>query len=572
MENQKQVRILGLIAKNYGIIKAVELTPDLMQKRLVQVVGESGNGKSSLMRLLQIAVSGTDYIPKKDALEKGFITEALLVDGETKIYVGAKVTEYQRGEKAGQPKFETFMYSKDTNGKIVTPIVDGVAVTSSDYIKMLSTELTFNMPALFSANQTEHRKLIEKLFKPELEAMGIEGLMQKILEAKNKRDAARALTQNRGAYMTQFETEGYTEKKLSSLVAVDEKKLSESIFQKKLERDRMLHAPEAELKLAISEINNRRDKELQAIKDEYHRIEKLKVEKMQADTEAYNRDMAKHTAKLSVMNEMLEDVKTAGHLLSKHFPDMEIVNTVRSLYVETCEKKEKVKEEEPKRPQVDEELLQQMVKVKEAYSKLESLPLDYPEKTEVDTTAVDEEIKNLETRLLMAKNNNDLVERYKLWLDWIEKKGLYEKEIDTLRKMYASIDTGVPGLKVTAVEQGESGRIEVWMMYDGSYDTDFFMNPDKEYRYIFDYSSFQRSAIGLMLQAARLNLKEKSLRLAIIDDVAYTEKGLEVLYKISEDLNVQLFTCRTSDYDKDSIKEDMIIMEGGEAFFNKSTL
>lgn len=570
MENQKQVRILGLIAKNYGIIKAVELTPDLMQKRLVQVVGESGNGKSSLMRLLQIAVSGTDYIPKKDALEKGFITEALLVDGETKIYVGAKVTEYQRGEKAGQPKFETFMYSKDANGKIVTPIVDGVAVTSSDYIKMLSTELTFNMPALFSANQTEHRKLIEKLFKPELEAMGIEGLMQKILEAKNKRDAARALTQNRGAYMTQFETEGYTEKQLSVLVAMDEKSISDSIFQKKLERDRMLNAPEAELKLAISEANNQRERDLQALKDEYHRIEKLQADKLRGEMEVYNTKVKAYNEYVAKLNETIEDVKTIINLMNKHFPDSGMADMVKETLDKVINKKEGLIA--PKEPQPDEIMSQEMVKVKEDYSELKDTPINYPTVKVADTTAIDEEIEHLEARLLSCRINNDLVERYELWLDWIEKKGLYEKEIDALRKMYASIDTGVPGLKVTAVEQGESGRIEVWMMYDGSYDTDFFMNPDKEYRYIFDYSSFQRSAIGLMLQAARLNLKEKSLRLAIIDDVAYTEKGLEVLYKISEDLNVQLFTCRTSDYDKNSIKEDMIIMEGGEAFFNKATI
>ena len=42
---QKQVKLIGLRVQNNGIIKAAELTPDLLQKRLVLITGETGNGK-----------------------------------------------------------------------------------------------------------------------------------------------------------------------------------------------------------------------------------------------------------------------------------------------------------------------------------------------------------------------------------------------------------------------------------------------------------------------------------------------------------------------------------------------
>ena len=66
---QKQVKFIGFNAKNSGIIKAVELTPDILSRKMVVVRGESGAGKSSLMKLIQTAVSGTEAIASKNVLE-----------------------------------------------------------------------------------------------------------------------------------------------------------------------------------------------------------------------------------------------------------------------------------------------------------------------------------------------------------------------------------------------------------------------------------------------------------------------------------------------------------------------
>ena len=177
-------------------------------------------------------------------LEKGYLAEAMLLDGEVKLYVGAKVSEYQRGNNAGEPKFEIFLYSKDNNGNEYTPIIDGVKATAASYAKMLNTDLTFNMSALFTENQTEHRKLIESLFKPELDRLGAEAVMARILKAKAHRDACRTLCQGSGAYMERFESEGYTEAMLNLIQRPDIKSIEQKLFEAKLELDRLVNGSE----------------------------------------------------------------------------------------------------------------------------------------------------------------------------------------------------------------------------------------------------------------------------------------------------------------------------------------
>ena len=99
---QKQVKLIGLRVQNNGIIQAAELTPDLLQKRLVLITGETGNGKSTLLNSAKIATAGTDAIKKSDALPDGFVAEALLRDGDIPIYIGVKTDTYTRGEHQGE--------------------------------------------------------------------------------------------------------------------------------------------------------------------------------------------------------------------------------------------------------------------------------------------------------------------------------------------------------------------------------------------------------------------------------------------------------------------------------------
>ena len=564
---QKQVKFIGFNAKNSGIIKAVELTPDILSRKMVVVRGESGAGKSSLMKLIQTAVSGTEAIASKNVLEKGYLTEAQLLDGEVKLFVGAKVTEYQRGESKGEPKFEIFLYSKDDKGNPYTPIIDGLKATAGEYVKLLTTDLTFNMASLFTSNQTEHRKLIEKLFKPELDKLGAEAVVAKILEAKKHRDACRILCQSTGSYMERFESEGFTETQLAILKRPDLKAIEEKLFQKKLELDRIVNGSEDRKKLEEEKIRSARASELQTIKDAGIALREKRRLDDEAKKAAYDKLKEEYDYLIGVRRKMDNDFASLLELtnvLSKEAKEK--VSTI--INKDWQDQQSQMSPIEPLLAPSDPELAKELQEKLDEYTKLNLTPLAEVNLEKQDTSAIEEEIARITTEKLAAEAMADLYDRYQQWKNWIEAKGLYEKELDVLRKMYAEIDTGVKGMNIVPVET-DSDRVEVWIKYDGSYDTEFFHNEDKESRFMFEYSSFQCSAIGVMLQSARLNLKPKALRLAIVDDVAFTSKGLAVLAKMCEDFNVQLITSKTDDYDKENIADGEIIIEGGEIFFNK---
>lgn len=561
--NQKQVEIIGLTAGEYNTLKAVVLTPDILSKKLIQVVGESGEGKTSLLDLIKIPISGTDAIKKKDILPKGFFTQALLKDGEVKIYIGAKVSEYQRGEKAGDPKFEFYLYSLDDNGKQYTPVIDGVSATASEYTRSLTTDLTFRMADMFSENQTIHRKLIESLFKSELDAMRIDELMESIVKKRTARDTSRALCQSQGAYMEQFKNEGLTEQSLQLIKRVDIAEIDKSITELLIKKDRAENASADAHNLAKMEIDRKRTQQIQELKDYGNKlIEELRIDR-ELKNDAYNKAFEKYRAALSIKE---SETEIASRIINdiKYFfigPHDAVVDSVNE---ELKRKIALLPLDEPVRQPDNAELAEKIRKTREDIANF-PLPV-YPEKIAMDTTPIDEEVAKLRDKKLSAERNNALYDRYQLWLTWIEAKSRYEAELDKLRKMYASINTGVDGLRIVPAET-DGGRVEPWIMYDGSYDTEFFHNPDKEMRHMFSYSSFQRAVIGVMLQAARLNLKPKALRLAIIDEVAFTEKGVGILSKICDEFNVRLFTGRTIAPEVKDLTDSQILIQGGELFF-----
>ena len=71
--NQKQVEIIGLTAGEYNTLKAVVLTPDILSKKLIQVVGESGEGKTSLLDLIKYPYPVRTPLRKKIFCQRDFI-------------------------------------------------------------------------------------------------------------------------------------------------------------------------------------------------------------------------------------------------------------------------------------------------------------------------------------------------------------------------------------------------------------------------------------------------------------------------------------------------------------------
>ena len=106
-------------------------------------------------------------------------------------------------------------------------------------------------------------------------------------------------------------------------------------------------------------------------------------------------------------------------------------------------------------------------------------------------------------------------------------------------------------------------------MYDGSYDTDYFHNPNKELRKLSAYSDTQKPMICLLIQSYLINKKGKSLPYLWIDKVPIDNKTRDLIEKMSEDLGLWLFVSWTGDFEKSNLKDGEMLIENGEIFFNK---
>lgn len=587
-QTQKQVHIIGLHAEGYKAIQTVLLTPDLFSEKLVRVTGEIGNGKSSLMELLQIALSGTDAIAKKDALKSGFLSEVQILDGDHKLFMGARVRDIERGENKGTPKFETFLYEKDNDGKPFTPVIDGRKATAGDYMNMLHTDITFNMPVLFSNNQTEHRKLLEGLFKNELQKLGIEAVIERIEAAKKRQDNARAICDANGAFRSTFEEEGWNIDDLALLQQIDIEKVRQQITDKEIEKDRILRSSENEKELAKTKLQSEKDAALREIQVEIQKITEQIRELNEKKTAEYGK-LKDVSDKWQAQRSRISEVFDVANNQIESFPIEETAKeAIRKIVSGQKAKQILALGEEPTVPEqprivqiitsipqietpFDDEykpFVQSRLALLKKYREKQAEEVVLPEISITDTTAIDEAITALKVKRDSAEKNNKMVARYGYWQTWIEAKGVYEKEIDTLRKLYGKVNTGVPGLIISPEATG-SGRIEIWLKYDGQYDAGFFGNETGEHRFLFEYSNFQRSIIGLLLQASRLNLKSKALRMAFIDDISVTKKSIEMIERVCDEFDLKLWTSYAKDdYDLDNIPDGEIIVEGGTVFFN----
>ena len=587
---QKQITLIGLRVDNYRILKSVLLTPDVLSQRVTRVTGDIGQGKSTLLDALKIGLNGTDAIAKKDGLEKGFVAEVQLMDGEHKLFMGAKVTEYQRGENKGEPKFETYLYEKDPDGKPFQPIIDGRAATAADYSKMLTTELVFNMPMLFSSNATEHRKLIEKLFADELSKLGVASVVEKINSSRAVRDNRRSICDANGSFLDSFKEEGWGLEDLQALSSVDVKTLSEKITALEVEKGVAKTSVEDKNKLAESKAQEERTAQLQKIKDDAAKV----VGKIRVVTEKLKSAHEKSSSEWSEKFTKLNKCKSRISYLFSEFVDDEFLlehekenlkEIVRIAYDRFLkDEKNLVPEIAPVLPiliQIDEmgipvipenpdkaysELIAERDNLKIKYQELNATPLSFAKIELGDTTEIDEKIKKATLTRDAGLTTNRIYERFGQWNNWMEAKAEYEGYVNELRRLYAGINTGVEGLVITPIESGKS--VEIWLQYDGAYNPEFFGNDKRELRWLFDYSETQRAMIGVMLQAARLDLKEKCLRLCVLDSVPLTRLGVEVMTKICDEKDVQLITSYTDDhYDLENLEDNEIVVENGCVFF-----
>lgn len=588
MYKQTEVKFIGFKAKNYKTVEAVEFTYDVLQNKIIRIIGEIGSSKTSILECIEIALTGVKGIGKKDTIRSGFLSEIQLTDGDVKLWLGVKAREKSRGKDAGETVIETFIYTKKEDGSVDNkPIVNGKLMTAKDYIKILNSDLSFNLKDLFSKNAVIHRNFLEKTYSSELKGLGVDEVVDRIKKAKDKQDGARSLCDAVGAFMGTFKEEGYDENSLADLVHIDIEKIRDEITTKKIEKDRLLNDSETAKELArmnaqkvkddaigaiktkaarvvedIREINDRKMKEFSGLDEKFKKFT-INCKEIQDNTDRFS---------AAIFNEDWIDIKTRALMENMvHKEGAALINKLGKTPIKPIEPKiipiVSGRIEMPDEYDKEyESLVSLRNKYLSDYAKIKAKDLEIKPLEPVNTKLIDIEIDKLNTKLIGAENNNDVHDRYIKWLDWIEAKGIYQKEIDTLRKIYAKVDTGVDGLKI--IPKQEKGRTEIWLQYDGQYDPEFF-DASQGMRYITDFSESQRGIIGVLLQAARLNKKHKALRLALIDSTPFhTKVGMSILSKVQNDMNIQLITTHTSDmYDKEDLSDGVVVMEGGEAFF-----
>ena len=588
-QKQKQVYIVGLEATNYKNMRAVVLTPDLLSQKLIMVKGEIGAGKSSVLELVSMPLSGFDGIHKEN-LVNGFIDEIQISDGDLKIFLGAKMGQVTRGENAGTQKFESLMYCKDNTGKHYQPIIAGKPATAATYAKEITTDLIFSLPDLFSSNATTHRKLLEKLFSEELGKLGVEKVVEKINKAKLVRDNRRSICDASGSFLETFKAEGWSEEDLQKLTPVDLEAMQKEIIALEVKKGSAKTSVDDKNELAKNAAQAIKDKALQKIKDDAVGV----VGKIRVLTEKKRADYA--TAK-TVFDEIDAELRYAAdeivsigaEIQSATFlsedDKKELKAPIQEKYVSFLEKERYKNVTVPVLPllieisedgkpiipeKYDEEyapLVSERNELLKKYAELSAEELVYKKVDPTDTTEVDKKIEAANIKKSAGERTNRICERFGQWTSWMESKAEYESLVSELRRLYALINTGVEGLIISPIEAGNG--VNIWLQYSGNYNKEFFGNKDGELRFLYDYSETQRGIIGIMLQAARLDLKEKCLRLCVVDSIPLTKIGIEVLGQLCEERNVQLITSYTDDsYDLDNLDDGEVIVENGSVFFN----
>lgn len=566
---KRSVKLLALKVEGYQIIRTVELDfAAWKSKGLIEIVGANGGGKSSVIEGLSMATGGVKAIKDKSLLEKGFKTEVKLMDGDNEIYMGMKVSEFSKGVKKGDPKFETFIYQKNKDGGINSePTIDGKKVTASKYVEMLNTPLTFRMNELISKSQTEHKELITDLFAQELNSIGADELVASIKGKLEDRDRKRHDRDRLNGVMAAFEEEGHTEEGLRTLVHIDVDAIKAGISTLNVEKGVRQNNPQAT-----------RDSELAKIKEEGADVV-AKIRELNSDLESkYTTDLTTYSKAKSKENIAFAPVNS----VKASIESVDVPSDIKDQFKATLSQwKNMLSEsvanigEAPKEPVTIDfnsgkpdfpdacppafsHLQQDYVKVGSKYSAKKSEPLG-----DVDVSDIDAKIDIKNKEVEAAEHNNDTLARFTAWLEWTEAKAIYKAEVDVLYNLYTKIDTGVEGL-VIAPNITDKCKLEIWLEYNGAHSSKVFKNTKNEYRRLYSYSESQKTIICALLQVARLNKKENPLRFIVIDHHNQTKDSKALLEKICIDNDLKILLAKTDDPELDKLQSDQIAIINGE--------
>ena len=559
METQKQVKITGLtFHQDLGIIQAQKLTFD-EDNKLIIFKGAVGEGKTTMQKALKLGTQGAKTLVDNELYGTTDL-EVQLLDGEFPLWVGCK----NKGKK-----LQYVLYTKDSSGKRVeNPIIDGIKATPSDYLKTLQTELTWKMNELTSENPKVQKNILLKLYQSQLSKLGVIfdkkhpdyelSILGQIDKAVSSRDEKDMIRKQSGGIAEDLKAQGFDPDRPETCPdSINIEEIETAIKAIEKEKTTKEAAPEAAKKAELSEI-------------------KVKAGEVTNKCLTYNSELkAEYDKELKVYNQYLEKKEFIGNhlkLINDSLIALEYDESVFDYIIGKAPKLEEITE--PKTPNyikfkdnnvAESENLNQ--KGIDLICDIGTLRAEYvkkdSEKASVDTSDLTEKIDLQEQKKIQAKETNKIVDAIDSFHKWRHANIEVVRLKDEYLKMLAKVDTGVEGLQIIPDEDN------IFLMYDGSYDVDYFHPKEKKLKMqkVAAYSGTQRHVICLLIQNYLLSKKPKAMRYMYIDDIPHDNKTRALLEKMSEELNLHIFLNWTGDFDKSQLKDGEILIQGGEIFF-----
>jgi len=549
----KEVKIIGLsINQSLGIVKACKLDFDENNK-LIVIKGSTGQGKTTIQKGLQLGTQGAKTLVDKE-LYGEIDTEVQLLDGDLKLWVGCKTVN---------SKLEYVLYTKDLEGKKVkNPIIDGVSATPSKYLETLQTELTWRMDELTSENPTVQKTILLKLYQSQLSKIGVifdkkhqdyqKSILGLIEIAENERNFKDALRKQKGGIADDLKAKGFdvdrpdtipdsiSVEKIDSEIKEIERQKTTKIAQSESVKGQKL----AEIKSIGSELTGKCLQFNVELKNGYD-------EKCQVYLD-YDNKVLKIDSLLKIIAESVNELSELTNIESFTMPEV--------IYPEKIERPTEPNYIKFKENQVlsnqDFELVKKITESREKYFEVLN------ESEIIETKEYDLKIQELELDKQNATEINKIVDAVDSFHVWRKSNETVAQLKNEYVQLLAKVDTGVEGLNIVPIDE------DIFLMYNGCYDPTYFHNENCELRKLSSYSGTQKPVICLLIQNYLLNQKPKAMRYLYIDNIPIDNKTRALIEKMCNDLDLRVFLNITGDFEKNSLIEGEILVEGGECFFN----
>lgn len=559
---------IGQIDLPKGFRCLVPQSAEFLKKTGLTVVnGGSGKGKSSLLEVLKVATEGKDALRDKYFIREGQDESEIMVqigceeDAALNFFICAKLK--QSGEVAYSFKVEVDGKLKAT--KSLPEIGD---ITPSKLFDMISTTLTYGAADFMSENPKTVREFIFKTY-PEVRDVAKE-IDQRIQDALTKRDAIAQQQSAIGAYANKLDDKTCPEYiDVSKLVAkrsaiieeLSDAKATDKAFAANVEQSINAKAQELEnVKLKAEDVKRRIADWNTARQEEFNKSIQDYVRLIDNYEDALsNMTIAFRVFYPSAAHQLLEDLLAPFKAivqntiaLKDQLPEAFQIND-RSNASEMPDKESKG-------------LVTELETLRKQYGKLDAeikamKAQEVPANPESKVEEINERLRLVDIEIANAEESNDLWTKF----DVLQNYKDANDEVIALRaernKLYESIDTGVKGLKISLTD--EAGTM-LGFFYDGSYNPEYFSNPNAEIRPITSYSKSQKTLVAAILQCFLMKRKPYALNVVCIDDTGMDSVVYNLYDKFAQKHGLLMFVTNTNDKTEKDLREGEVLIEEGE--------